>query len=173
MAGVVIGVLIGLLAACGADVASSPLAGSTASEDSPGPAPVSGEDGVAAAMSAMEVCEEVPATAEEYGSISGIWRAEESTAGDVADWQEGRHADIAGLVSGLREAALSSAVTVCVFRGEFVTPTGGPGLDGLPKPAHNVLTLLVLADGEVVLDSAGYEDLITNVTPSEWRANSG
>jgi hypothetical protein len=60
-------------------------------------------------------------------------------------------------------------VMVCLFSGSFVTPTGGPGLDGQTQRQHDVLTLLVSADGEITFESAGYDGRIAHKTPAEWR----
>lgn len=123
------------------------------------------------ASTATDVCRAIEAQAAEYGTVERTEIAEGSTALEVAEWQEKRHSpDISGLVSAFRELPSDLAVTVCVFRGSFVTPTGPPEPDGQAKPSHDLLTLLVTQDGNVMFDSAGYSDSITNRSPDEWSA---
>lgn len=96
-------------------------------------------------------CRGILDRASEYGSSVELVRAQLSTAGAVARWQEERHApDVSGIVSPLRNRDPAEPVAICLFSGTFVTPHP-PGL-----PDHDLLRLLVLADGSVVLDSAGY-----------------
>jgi hypothetical protein len=107
-------------------------------------------------------CRSVLDKASEYGSSVEFFRAQQSTAGAVARWQEERHApEVTGLVSPLRGRDPGESVTICLFSGSFVTPHP-PGL-----PDHDMLRLLVLADGSVVLDSAGYRGVIDREAPAE------
>jgi len=107
-------------------------------------------------------CRSVLDKASEYGSSVEFFRAQQSTAGAVARWQEERHApEVTGLVSPLRGRDPAEPVTICLFSGSFVTPHP-PGL-----PDHDMLRLLVLADGSVVLDSAGYRGVIDREAPAE------
>jgi hypothetical protein len=116
-------------------------------------------------------CKGALAQAAEYGSIDGIARGETSTAALAADWQEMRFApDLLLTESPIRRESPTSTVTVCLFRGEFGTPTGPPKTDGSAKPLHNIIRLLVFTDGEVSLDSAGYEGQMAPETPSDWLA---
>jgi hypothetical protein len=120
---------------------------------------------------ATDVCQAIQAQAAEYGTVERTEIAEGSTALEVAEWQEQRHSpDVSGLVSAFRAFPSDYGVTVCVFRGSFVTPTGPPEPGELAKPSHDVLTLLVTQDGNVVFDSAGYSDSIVNRSPDEWSA---
>ena len=111
-----------------------------------------------------------------FGDGVSVVRGEESTAAEVAAWQEQRHAKpakgiaVAGLVSPLRERDPAQLVTVCLYAGEFVTPLGPPNLDGSAKPPHTRLRLLVSPDGSVLLDSAGYDDgSLSPETPRDWE----
>jgi hypothetical protein len=107
-------------------------------------------------------CRGVVDKASEYGSSVEFFRAQPSTAGAVARWQEERHApEVTGLVSPLRARDPGELVTICLFSGTFVTPHP-PGL-----PDHDMLRLLVMADGSVILDSAGYRGVIDREAPAE------
>ncbi|NED96250.1 hypothetical protein G1H11_13105 [Phytoactinopolyspora alkaliphila] len=124
---------------------------------------------IASDPDAAATCARILPVAEQYGAQSVVV-GERSTAGDVAAWQESRHApDVTWVETPIRAMPAGELMTVCVFRGSFVTPTGGPGLDGRRSPQHEVMTLLVSADGEVTFDSAGYEGQSTYRVPSEWR----
>lgn len=132
--------------------------------------------GPAGSEAAVAVCQAMSKQASEYGSGVGLIRAEQSTAVGVADWQEHRYeklkngAAVSGIVSRLRDKAASAPVTVCLFSGQFVTPVGPPNPDGSAKPPHDVLRLLVLADGSIVLDSAGYSGgSMDPETPRDWE----
>ena len=125
-------------------------------------APVTGSDAAAA-----DACLD-SAAAKDY-SITGLYRAESSTAQEVAAWQENRYSGIE-LVSPLRSAAPASTVVVCIFRGDFKTPTGPPRVEGVPNPNHELLRVLVLASGGYAIDSAGYEGGLKPETPNDWRA---
>jgi hypothetical protein len=128
------------------------------------PLVVTGQDRTAAAQAA---CESALPAAEAYGPIDRVIRAEASDASQVVAWQEGRFADIAQLVSPLRDLPTAAQVTVCLYRGDFVAPAGPPGPDGT-SPARNALRLLVLADGSTVLDAFGWEGLMAPETPSDF-----
>lgn len=118
--------------------------------------------GLTQSAKADSTCKAVLGEASEYGSSVEFFRAQSSTAGAVTRWQEQRHApDISGLVSPLRPRDPAEPVTVCLFSGTFVTPHPAE------LPAHNMLRLLVLGDGSVVLDSAGYRGVIDREAPSE------
>lgn len=119
---------------------------------------------------AMDTCAAALSAASEYGPITDIARAERDTSQIVAHWQERRHAEaISGLVSPLRTLPPTSEVTICLYRGEFVTPTGPPNPDGSPKRPHNLLRLLVLDDGSLMFDSAGYEGRMGPEVPSDFE----
>jgi hypothetical protein len=117
---------------------------------------------------ANAACQAIMPIAREYGTISGIVRSEASTAALVADWQERRHPNRSGIVSGYRGIAGARAVTVCLFAGQFVTPVGPPNEDGSQNPPHTVLRLLVADDGTVVLDAAGYPGRLDPETPGDF-----
>lgn len=107
-------------------------------------------------------CQGVLGEASKYGSSVEFLDAQATSAGAVARWQEQRHApDVSGLVSPLRMRDPTESVVVCLFSGTFVTPHP-PEL-----PPHNILRLLVLADGSVLLDSAGYQGTIDREAPSD------
>jgi hypothetical protein len=106
---------------------------------------------VGATSAAVETCTKILPTAREYGAEEVVM-AEQSTAAEVADWQENRHApEVTWRDTPFRSAPPDQVVTVCLFSGSFVTPTGGPGLDGRTPPQHDVLTLLVADDGEIAV----------------------
>jgi hypothetical protein len=116
------------------------------------------------ARDAVSVCDQFSSAAAEYGEITSIARAEASTVSDVIAWQEHRHEpEIAGIRSPLRDKSSGDA-TICMYRGSFVTPTA-PLPDGGRAEAHNVLRLIIV-DGEVIFDSAGYEGRMQPETPS-------
>ncbi len=103
-------------------------------------------------------------------------RAELDKADKVADWQEHRYDELPdsgvarGLRSNLRDIAPDDTVAVCIYSGTFVTPVGPPALDGMTKPPHDMLRLLVLADGTVTVDAAGYSKSgMKPETPDDWR----
>ncbi len=111
---------------------------------------------------AVSTCEDVLEQVWGPGTSVHLFRAEERTAGAVARWQEQRHApQISGLVSPLRSRDASEPVMVCLYSGRFSTPHP-PGL-----PDHNMLRLLVLADGGILFDSAGYQGVIDLESPSQ------
>jgi hypothetical protein len=99
-----------------------------------------------------------------------VYRAEWSAAGEVADWQERRYESI-GIVreSSTRAVLPTSPVLICIFRGEFKTPTGPVGPDGLPNPQHTLLRVLIFGDSEFVVDSAGYDGELKPETPADWQ----
>ena len=110
------------------------------------------------------VCDQFLSDAEGYGTITSIARAETSKVSDVVAWQEHRHEpEVAGVQSPLRDRSDGEA-TVCMYRGQFVTPTA-PQADGGRAQAHNVLRLIIV-DGEAIFDSAGYEGRMGPDTPS-------
>jgi hypothetical protein len=69
----------------------------------------------------------------------------------------------------MRDELSASDATVCLYRGEFHTPTGPPDEDGSAKANHNLLRLIVLDDGMAIFDSAGYEGQMKPETPGDWR----
>jgi hypothetical protein len=115
---------------------------------------------------ALAVCNATIPAASAYGSVTAVVRGETSNAALVANWQERRHPDRAGIVSAFRAAAPDSTVTVCLYSGKFVTPVGPPNPDGTPKPQHTLLRVLVSADFGVTLDAAGYPGRLSPETPS-------
>lgn len=116
---------------------------------------------------AVSVCDESLTAAAEYGAITSVARAETSRVSDVIAWQEHRHEpEISGVLSPLRGRSDGDA-TVCMYRGQFVTPTA-PLPDGGRAEAHNILRL-VIVDGDAVFDSAGYEGRMGPDTPSSAR----
>jgi hypothetical protein len=104
------------------------------------------------ASSALAVCQEaLSGAAGEYAEDMAVYRAEESTVALVASWQEQRLMNSGiRIVSTLRVRSALDPVAVCLYTGTFVTPVG-PGV-----PRHDLLTLLVFPNGEIVLDSAGH-----------------
>lgn len=115
-----------------------------------------------------EVCESILSLASEYGTITRILRGDSDSAETVADWQERRHeSEVSGLVSPLRTLDPKAQVFTCLYSGTFVTPSGPPDEKGNPPPPHDVLRLLVLPDGAVVLDSAGYQGRMAPELPKE------
>lgn len=123
--------------------------------------------------SALAACD-ASAKNSDYGAISGVIRGETATLAQVAQWQEQRNISVIGDTSSPLRAQgnPSETIVVCVFRGEFVTPTGPPALDGTVRPPHDVLTLLLMPDGSTVFDSAGYEKGSGVDTPSLWQTRS-
>jgi hypothetical protein len=101
----------------------------------------------------INTCRSIVDTASQYGAITRLLRAETSTAGAVAYWQE--HTARGG-TSPFETMQAGTVVTVCLFQGEFVTPVGPPPVTGSPNPPHDVIRLLVYGDNQVVLDSSGY-----------------
>ncbi len=113
---------------------------------------------------AIGVCDQFLSAAEEYGAITSVARAETSTVSDVIDWQEHRHEpEILDVQSSLRGRSNGDA-TVCIYRGQFVTPTA-PQANGGRAQAHNMLRLIIV-NGEAIFDSAGYEGRMGPDTPS-------
>jgi hypothetical protein len=113
---------------------------------------------------AVGVCDQHLSAAAEYGAVTSIALAEISRVSDVVAWQEHRHEpEISGVVSPLRGRSDGDA-TVCMYRGQFVTPTA-PRPDGGRADSHNILRL-VIVDDETVFDSAGYEGRMAPDTPS-------
>ena len=131
------------------------------------PLVATGQDRTAGAQAA---CDSALPAAEAFGPIDRVIRAEASDASQVVAWQEGRFADIAQLVSPLRDLPTTAPVTVCLYRGDFVAPAGPPGPDGM-SPPRNALRLLVLADGSTVLDAFGWDGQMAPETPSDWRGD--
>jgi hypothetical protein len=123
----------------------------------------------------IDACTAIADQAADYGSVSGLVRGETDTGGQVAEWQEQRNMpEISGIVSPLRSAGLLNArVSVCVFRGDFVTPTGPGAADGSVPPPHDTITFIVGPGGNVELDSSGYLNRGGADTPSQWRQRTG
>ena len=122
-------------------------------------APQSAPDAVAVCQAALD------AGASQYDAYMSVYRAEQSTAGAVATWQETREPGFRPL-SALRAQVPDKPVTVCIYSGTFATPVGPP-VNGVPRPPHNRLRLLVFDDGRQVLDSAGYAGAMEPEMPSD------
>lgn len=132
------------------------------------PLVVAGQDRAGAAQA---TCDSAIPTAEAYGPIAHVIRAEASNVQEVVAWQEGRFAEIVQLVSPLRGVPATTAVTICLYRGDFVAPAGPPEPKGEAPPPRNALRLLLLADGSVFLDSFGWDGQMAPETPSDWRGS--
>lgn len=117
---------------------------------------------------ALRTCQAVTPAASQYGSITGVSRAQTSTAAAVAYWQEHRGRD--QNPSWFRTLPASSPVIVCLFSGQFSTPAGPPAVDGTPKAIPNALRLLVHGGDQVVFDSAGSRTGMSPETPSDLSA---
>jgi hypothetical protein len=116
---------------------------------------------------AIGACQAITQTASEYGTISGLLRAETTTAAAVAYWQEHRGRN--NNASALRALPGASQVTVCLFSGQFSTPAGPSDPSGAPKAIPNSLRLLVYGTGQVVVDSAGALSGMSPEMPSHLR----
>lgn len=114
---------------------------------------------------ALGTCQAIMSVASQYGTITSIIRAETSTASSVAAWQENRARR--GMPSQLRQITGSTRLTVCMFSGEFSTPSGPPAADGTLRAAPDTLRLLVYGSGTVVFDSAGPRAAMTPEMPSD------
>jgi hypothetical protein len=113
------------------------------------------------------MCNEHAEAAADYGEISSLARAETSSVEKVVAWQEQRHSpEVRGVVSPLRGQPDGEA-TICMYRGSFVTPTA-PLAEGGRAPAHDMLRLII-RNGEVIFDSAGYEGRMAPDTPSDFE----
>ena len=121
---------------------------------------------------AEDVCLSAQADASGYGRIDSVVRAETADADAIASWQEARLGALIKWVSPLRSIAPREAWTVCLYRGQFVTPTA-PSKDGFPALPHDTLRVLVADDGEVLLDSAGYAGRMDPETPHDWLVSGG
>ena len=133
---------------------------------------LAGPSGTAAALAD---CMTISKQAAEFGSGVSLIKAEQSTAAEVAAWQEHRYDKVpggtltTGISSRFRDMAAATPVAVCLYTGQFVTPVGPPNPDGTNRPPHNVLRLLVPVGGPVVLDSAGYAGgSMRPETPRDW-----
>lgn len=159
LAVVVVGVALGGLAAI-------PLFSSRPSP-SVGTAPIS--SAAASTTDATAAACESSTAASAY-EVTSLYRAESTTAGEVAAWQEQRHPGFSG-VSELRVLEPTARVLVCIFRGSFVTPAGPPDPSGAPRPPHDLIRFLVMEDGAIILDAAGHEGTgnLDPETPSDWR----
>jgi hypothetical protein len=153
VAGVVLGITIALS-----------KHGSTASDTA---SPAGDAAGIAA-------CNAITPQAAEYGPLNGLIRGETDTGLEIAAWQEQRNLpDVSGIVSPLRtDGLLSSSASVCVFSGDFVTPTGPAADDGTIPPPHDTITLIIEPDGSLLLDSSGYLARNGADTPAQWRART-
>jgi hypothetical protein len=116
----------------------------------------------------VQTCQSIISTASQYGTVTRLIRAETSNASAVAYWQEHRGR---GGASSFRSMQAASKVTVCLFSGEFTVPMGPPPPNGSPLPPADVLRLLVLDNGQVLLDSAGYHGHMSPETPSDIGAH--
>lgn len=96
--------------------------------------------------------------AQSYGDAVSLISGSRSSAGAVAVWQEAQgRRDGVEFVSQLRSTLRSdAAVDVCQYSGTFHTPLAPPGPGEQERPLPNVLRLLVLDNGDVILDAAGY-----------------
>ncbi|MFN8082308.1 MAG: hypothetical protein U0Q19_22335 [Kineosporiaceae bacterium] len=112
----------------------------------------------------------------DYGTIDNVEVAAASNVHAAIAWQEARlrsqgvqaEAPLRGKPEAIglnRALADSERLYVCVFHGEFRTPTGPPNPDGSAKPPHNLLRVLVTEDRQVVVDSAGYRGTMDVTTP--------
>jgi hypothetical protein len=113
---------------------------------------------------AIQTCQAITGVASQYGTITGLLRAETSTAGAVAYWQENRART--GPASFFRTLPTGMPVTVCMFSGQFSTPAGPPAPDGSPKAIPNALRLLAYGS-QVVFDSAGDQSGMSPEMPSD------
>ncbi len=119
-------------------------------------------------QAAIQKCQAITPVASEYGTITGVLRGETSSAGAVANWQESRARR--GPISSFRALSAATPVTVCIFSGQFATPTGPLAPDGSPKTIPNALRLLVYGNDKVVFDSAGNASGMSPETPSDPNA---
>lgn len=132
--------------------------------------------GPSGSAEAIDACDRVSDRVAEYGTGIALYRAEATTVQAVVAWQEQRYENlkdapaVAGLRSPIRNAPAAGTVTVCLYSGTFVTPVGPPNEQGVPKPRHNLLRLLVFPNGEIVLDSAGYAGRMQPETPGDWSS---
>ena len=104
---------------------------------------------------------------------SSVYRAEWSTAGEVAAWQEGRRPESTNNTSDLRDVAPAASVLVCIYRGEFVAPAGPAQPGGVGPQGHRLLRILILESGEYILDSFGPEGGLEPETPDDWLNETG
>lgn len=83
-----------------------------------------------------------------------------SSTGEVAAWQEARNLKAgAKVASQLRSFVPATPVDVCQYRGTFGVPIPPPLPGATEMPLPDVLQVIVLADGSVAIDQAGYSDL--------------
>jgi len=121
---------------------------------------------------AMTTCNLTRNEASGYGRIDSVARAETATAETVAAWQESRVPGLIGWESPVRSVTAARQWTVCLYHGQFVTPTT-PSADGSVAPPHDAIRLLVAESGEVILDFAGYDGRMGPETPGDWLRLSG
>lgn|GEM_PF-1525970 len=159
-------VVAALVAACGI----AALVAGSGRADAPDGAPTA--SGPSGDKPGIAQCDATLDVASQYGAIDRLVVGESASAGEVADWQEKRNAPlIQGVVSPFRLAtSATETLAVCVFAGEFSTPTGPVLVDGTVPPRHTTITLIVGPEGTVALDSSGYLDARGTDTPSQWRA---
>jgi hypothetical protein len=119
---------------------------------------------------AMDVCTSVMKSSGYGSGADSVLRAEQSTAGKVAEWQEKRHAPEISLVSRFRTLPVSEPVTVCIYAGRFAGSRPAP-LDGIANQPYDALRLIVYGDGQTVLDAIGYQGQMD--TPGEWSKSRG
>lgn len=117
-------------------------------------------------------CQEAADRASEYGAIYGVIRGETTTIDAIVRWQEQRH-PISGIHSRLRNLSGTAAAVVCLYSGRFVTPVPQTTTGDEETPPHDVLRVILLPDGSIRLDSAGYRGRMTPETPGEMEAQGG
>lgn len=115
--------------------------------------------GLPSDQAALEQCAGILPIARDFGRGVEVARGELSSVGDVVDWQRTRHEEVDTFGDGLLSGrSRSTAAAVCLFTGSFDTPTGPIMSNESIRPSHTLLRLIVLSDGEVVFDAAGYVD---------------
>lgn len=122
---------------------------------------------------AQQVCKaELGAVSDQFGPIDAIERAESDDVATIVAWQEAKIATMLTWTSPLREIDQASVWTVCLYHGQFSTPTT-PSLDGTPTPPHDTIRVLVSGAGQITLDSAGYAGRMAPETPRDWLLTRG
>jgi hypothetical protein len=100
----------------------------------------------------------------EVRAISGAFAA---PAAVVANWQERRGPpDGPRVVSDLRRLPATNVLTVCYFDGVFHAPGSPPG--GKEFPPYDRLIAIVDASGNLVLDTATWQNRFPVVDPSKF-----
>ena len=146
-----------------------------------GPAVERGEGYAFSSSTPADACNGPGRTlADEYGRVDKSERAEDSTAGDVRDWQENRFGpDGPHPTSQFRSKPDNARVVICIYYGEFNTPTGPRPMipnpdgktyrEGAEKPKHTELRVTVDESGHAELDSAGYVGRMAPETPADFK----